>query len=509
MLIKGGLVYDPLNDVHGEIRDIYIAQGKIAEKAADDLLLDAAGMIVMPGHIDIHTHLAGFSLNFGRFLGFEKSDLLMPTAWETGLLYIRQGYTTVVNAAMAALEARQVFWELADIPVLDKINLLLVGNNQLVLELIRRKDKEKLYMYLAWLLRATGSYGLKAVNPGWGVSEGDLTPGQIVSELLEVNEALSLPHSLHLHCPNLGKADSYKEILDAIKLSAGRRLHLAHLQFHSYASWQEVPFVSAAEIVAQAINDNPAVTADVGQIVFGRAVTISADISLLWELAGRVGRKPYFSKKLEGEGYCGFLPLSYNPRNYVNASQWLTGLELFLLISNPWQVFLTTDHPNGGPFISYPYLIRLLMDRDFREHMALQVNKEALKHSNLLHIAREYDLQEIAIITSAGPARALGLKNKGHLGIGADADLVIYRPHSNYEEMFKNPVYVLKDGKVVVKNGQIVNTCQGKTLLVELFETTDTKNWLNPLFARNYSLNMENFELTPAFLSAKGGCYIE
>jgi formylmethanofuran dehydrogenase subunit A len=284
---------------------------------------------------------------------------------------------------------------------------------------------------------------------------------------------------------------------------------LAHLQFHSYASWQEVPFVSAAEIVAQAINDNPAVTADVGQIVFGRAVTISADISLLWELAGRVGRKPYFSKKLEGEGYCGFLPLSYNPRNYINATQWLTGLELFLLISNPWQVFLTTDHPNGGPFISYPYLIRLLMDRDFREHMALQVNKEALKHSNLLHIAREYDLQEIAIITSAGPARALGLKNKGHLGIGADADLVIYRPHSNYEEMFKNPVYVLKDGKVVVKNGQIVNTCQGKTLLVELFETTDTKNWLNPLFARNYSLNMENFELTPAFLSAKGGCYIE
>jgi len=508
MLIKGGLVYDPLNDVHGEIRDIYIAQGKIAEKAADDLLLDAAGMIVMPGHIDIHTHLAGLSVNFGRFFDPENSESLMPTAWETGLLYTRQGYTTVVNAAMAALEARQVFWELANIPVLDKVNLLLVSSNQLALELISRKDSEKLRMYLAWLLGATGAYGLKVVNPGWGVSQADLTPGQIVSELLEANEALGLPHSLHLHCPNLGKADSYKEILDAIKIAAGRRLHLAHLQFHSYAAGQEVPFVSAAEIVARAINDNPTVTADVGQIVFGRAVSISADISLLRGLAERAKRKPYFSRKLEGEGYWGFLPLSYNPRNYVNATQWLTGLELFLLISNPWQVFLTTDHPNGGPFTSYPYLIRLLMDRDYREQMAMQVNKDALKQSNLLRISREYDLGEIAIITSAGPDLAVGFRKKGHMCIGADADLVIYRPQSNYEEMFKNPVYVLKDGRVVVENGQIVNTCQGRTLLAKLPEVAEAKKWLNPVFAQNYSLNMENFELTPAFLSAKGGYYL-
>ena len=28
---------------------------------------------------------------------------------------------------------------------------------------------------------------------------------------------------------------------------------------------------------------------------------------------------------------------------------------------------LTTDHPNGGPFTSYPHLIRLLMDRSFRD----------------------------------------------------------------------------------------------------------------------------------------------
>ena len=53
------------------------------------------------------------------------------------------------------------------------------------------------------------------------------------------------------------------------------------------------------------------------------------------------------------------------------------GLETFLLVDDPWRVFLTTDHPNGAPFTSYPHLIRLLMDKSFRNDMLHTVNKEA------------------------------------------------------------------------------------------------------------------------------------
>ena len=31
-------------------------------------------------------------------------------------------------------------------------------------------------------------------------------------------------------------------------------------------------------------------------------------------------------------------------------SQWLIGLEMFLLINDPLRVFFTTDHPNGVTF---------------------------------------------------------------------------------------------------------------------------------------------------------------
>ena len=50
----------------------------------------------------------------------------------------------------------------------------------------------------------------------------------------------------------------------------------------------------------------------------------------------------------------------------MHGLQWAIGLELFLLVQNPWQVFLTTDHPNGGCFWRYPEIVQLLMDVDFR-----------------------------------------------------------------------------------------------------------------------------------------------
>ena len=39
-----------------------------------------------------------------------------------------------------------------------------------------------------------------------------------------------------------------------------------------------------------------------------------------------------------------------------------SGLELLLLIDDPWRIFLTTDHPNGAGFWRYPEIIQLLMN---------------------------------------------------------------------------------------------------------------------------------------------------
>src|SRR5665811_2617284 len=98
-----------------------------------------------------------------------------------------------------------------------------------------------------------------------------------------------------------------------------------------------------------------------------------------------------------------------------------------MCIRDRWRLFLTTDHPNGAPFYTYPHLIRLLMDKSFRDDMFQKLNADAQAQSILPSLKREYTLDEIAILTRAGPARSLGLIDRGHLGAGAAGDITVYK----------------------------------------------------------------------------------
>ena len=59
--------------------------------------------------------------------------------------------------------------------------------------------------------------------------------------------------------------------------------------------------------------------------------------------------KRWVAMDIECEAGCGVLPFRYKDKSFVNALQWAIGLELFLLIEDPWRIALTTDHPNGAP----------------------------------------------------------------------------------------------------------------------------------------------------------------
>ena len=159
------------------------------------------------------------------------------------------------------------------------------------------------------------------------------------------------------------------------------------------------------------------------------------------------------------------MPLAYKEKAAVSALQWAVGLELFLLSQDPWRVVLSTDHPNGGSFLSYPALIQLLMDRTVRDDRLKQVNPKLLAGSALADgLAREYTLNEIAIVTRAGPARLLGLRAKGHLGVGADADVTVYARDADIAKMFATPRYVVKGGSLVVEEGQLRRAPAGRRL---------------------------------------------
>ncbi len=527
--IAGGRVYDPANGVAGEERDVCLDGGKVVDDVpAHAPRIDARGMVVMPGGVDIHAHIAGPKVNAARRLAPEehrgdpvdRTAILrsgtggtVPSTFVTGYRYALLGYTTVVEAATPPLAARHVLSELRDTPMIDSLFLLLMGNNVALFDLMRQ-DPARVRDAVAWWLQATGGYGVKLVNPGgverWKDGNGNVTsldddvagvtPRQVLDAIATAVHELGLPHPVPVHCNNLGVAGNWRTTLDTLKTVEGRRAHLAHLQFHAYGGKPGGTMRSKAPELAEYLGAHPELSADVGQVMFGSATTMTADAPVSARLREVTGGK-WVNADTEVETGCGIVPFTYKEKSYVHALQWGIGLELFLLSRDPWRLVLSTDHPNGGSFLSYPKLIRLLMDRDFRNEQLKRANTKAIQRTVLLDdLDREYTLEEIAIVTRAGPARLLGLRDKGHLGAGADADVTIYDDLADREEMFATPRYVIKGGRVVVRDGELVEALAGDLLRVAATHDPAVEDVLRAKFEEHYTVQFDNYPVHEPWL---------
>ena len=509
--VRGGRVFDPPSGRRGETGDVFIRDGRIVDTLpAGAPVLEARHLVVMAGGIEVHTHVAGPAVGAARLLCPEDGGRCLPTLSETGRRYARLGYTTVMEAAVAPLGARAAHDDLDAVPIVDKGIFVVLGDDAVALELIRDGRQDDLRRYVAWMIEATRAFAVKAVNPGgveaWkrcghaprpgtasaggpagvlGVpsvpAEVDLdaatlgpslTPRRIVTSLAAAVRDAGLSHPLHLHMNGLGLPGNASLSLATLDALRDHPAHFTHLQFHAYGGRTVRGFRSRASELAAWFNNHPRATVDVGQVMFGPAIGLSADAPALYRLHRATGHK-WLNLDIEGETGCGIVPLAYRESSLVSGVQWAIGLELFLLLRDPWRVFLTTDHPNGGPFASYPTVIRLLMDRRFREQVLTRLHPGVKERSSLAGITREYTLEEIAILTRAGPARALGLGRKGHLAPGADADLALYNPSDDFEAMFARPVAVIKDGVVVARDGEIVAQPSGRALSAPVEHAAD------------------------------------
>ncbi len=328
VIIVNGEVYAPQNGIDGQVRDICVSGGKIsdgkivAEVEPGSDVIDASGMVVLPGGVEIHAHVAGPKVNAGRRMRPEDHRNLViprtaitrsgtghtvPSTFVTGYHFAGFGYTTVMEAAGPPLEARHVHEELHDIPIVDKGFIVMMGNNHFVMKFIHEGDFSKLRDYVAWLLEASGGYAIKVVNPAgvdrwkWGKNVHSLddpadtfpvSPRQFLISLARVQQELGIPHPIHVHCNNLGCPGNAEITRQTMETVSDLGIHITHLQFNGFGKTDKNDYRSGAAELAEFVNAHPKVT----------------------------------------------------------AVPWTVGLEFALLVNDPWRVYLTTDHPNGGPF---------------------------------------------------------------------------------------------------------------------------------------------------------------
>jgi formylmethanofuran dehydrogenase subunit A len=525
--LVGGMLYDPAQKVNGERRDIFIQDGFIVSDPGPDVRFDEVydifGKVVMAGAIDIHSHIAGGNVNTARLLMPEQHRNHMArrlhhpfstAKWSTthtGYRYARMGYTTVVEPAMLPVNALDVHLQMADIPILDTAALAILGNDDLLLRLMRgRASQSQINDYVAWTLHTTCALGLKVINAGGAnafksnarqfglddiVPDYGVSSRQILQTLQRATCELGVPHPVHVHCNNLGIPGNVDTALATMEAAQGLPMHLAHVQFYAYGNEGVRGFSSAATQLLDGFRRHPNITMDVGQLLFGQTVTISGDVIAQYSRHGDASPNKWVMWDAECEGSGGVVPYGYRQTSFVNSLQWAIGLEMFLLAEDPGRVFFTTDHPNGAPFTCYPQLFRLLMDYEYRLACLERIHPDVVAMTLLKDLKKEFSLYEIAVMTRTAAANLLGLYDRGHLAPGAIADIAVYTCQDNKEAMFDRAALVFKNGRLVVRDGEVVEHIRGTAQMIYPSYNPGIKRTIKNHFDRFYSLSLENFTI--------------
>jgi formylmethanofuran dehydrogenase subunit A len=352
LLIRGGRVIDPTNGTNA-VRDLVVRDGRLAAPLAGeayDETFDASGCVVMAGGIDMHTHIGGGKVNLARMLMAEDhrdrgnpialpGNLLelascgncAPGTLATGYRYVEMGYTAAFEPAMVPSNARHAHMEMGDVPVLDHGAYVMLGNDELFLQLLAEGGPDasnfaQMRDYTAWTIHASKAMGVKVVNPG-GISafkfnqrkldvneqhvHWQVTPRQVLHTLARALKELGVPHPLHIHGSNLGVAGNIRSTLETIEALEGLPAHLTHIQFHAYGTEGPKKFSSAAQQIAEAVNANPQISIDIGQIMFGQTVTASGDTMRQHAKSGLANPRKWVGADIEGDGRlrCGAVPL--------------------------------------------------------------------------------------------------------------------------------------------------------------------------------------------------------
>ncbi len=415
MKIAGAKVVDPANGIDGMVQDVFISDKKIS--AADPVtgqVINAKSCIAMAGALDIHAHLFGPS----------------QLAHLTGAAFL-EPYISVDSVAEKCLKLGITF--LVEAGLTNKqAELMNIG--------------KKLSVDFAFLHLENGG---ETADDNFGFITSKFVGDSGVKNYF--NYVKDAPLTPHIHLPHLADASGYETLKNFIERLGGRRAHLSHLSHYAFVQRQGRLSLAAKE-TAQILNDNPNVTFDCSPIVFGKTCILTVDGDAAKRAANVSGTEPVSH---DDSPYWA-VPYVYKKENFVDSMLWISGIELALRVNDPARFALSLDFPSGGDFSAYPEIIACLMDKEKRDKFIYGLNAEARVQFSLESIEREYSLYEIAALTRSTPAAILGVNERGHLGIGAAADIVLYRESDDREKMFKYPQTVIKNGKAVYENDEKV-----------------------------------------------------
>lgn len=428
LVLKNAFLVDYRNDFEG-LTDIAVLDGKIAALAAninaDAALecLDLNGATVFPGLVDMHIHASEWL--GGRFAHKMLAKAGVTTALDmsgpnTSVLTVTRDYGVGLN--IGTIEYVRPGW------TVESTN----------------PSEQELQALIDKVLK-NGSIGLKLLGGHY-----PLTP-----EATKRTIALAAQNNIYVafHVGTTATGSNLEGFLEAIELAGTHPLHIAHI--NAYCRGLIKTNIEEAQIAIQALKDHPNISSEAYLSPLNGTSSLMVD---------NVPASLVTQRCLKTGGYTadaqGFEQAVLDGWARINAE---AGGEIILLTGQKGVDYWKKFGDVGVSFAVNPPEARYCLataKRPDGEFVVDAISTDGggiprnvlLSHGLALVDFQALTLKELVKKIAYNPAQILGLKNKGHISVGSDADITVV------DTVHRKALITIAGGKIVMYHGHVCGT---------------------------------------------------
>jgi hypothetical protein len=438
LILTGGHLLDPANNLDGPA-EVGIAGGRIAEvgrvTTGARRTIDVAGRHVLPGVIDTHAHLS-------RHFGSAEGHAMVA---ETGVVTVLDlaGDADDLAAALAGGGAGlNVAYLHPLIP-----DRTVPGRDPSGADVERAVDAAL----------AAGALGIKLLGGHY-----PLTPGA-TGRAMDAAAARRCYLAFHVGTTETGS--DIRGLAEALDLAAGRRIHIAHV--NSYCRGQETGNpVAEAQQALDLLDAHPSALSESYLSVYNGTSARCDDgipTSAVTRTCLRLGGYEQTERGLEAAIRAGYARIHVVAGGRVTLATPQAGLEAWRAAGTDAGVSFPVNHiPSAILLATARRAGRFVIEGLSTDGGSIPRNF-LVRHGLMLVQMGAWTLRDFVVKASLNPARMLGMPAKGHLAVGADADVTVVDLEAGRAVWsVAAGRLVLDDGRLAGRGGTFLTTPRGE-----------------------------------------------
>jgi len=437
ILLRGGELIDPLNRRRG-VADLFFDDGRVT--AVDDQLpvprgaqvVDAHGLLVLPGLVDLRAHVAA-------------------PRWHGHRMLARAGVTTALSLCGQMSEVLDGFWPAGAGITAGAVAWLMPEQDFGTRDPAAARLADKVDRSLD-----SGALGIQILG-----GDEPMTPAATAEAIRIANERFAY---VTFNIGSTEHATDLEGMREAERLAAGRSVVIGHV--NSYCRGTVLSAIDEAQEAVAILTRAPhlrsesylaLVGAAPGQCVDGVPVS-PATKRLLRTRGYDVSEAGLAQAILDGEAGVtaeqgDAVVLLGGEAGLAYWREHSAAVRLAFPVNDPVAqiVLATARHPDG----------RFVVDALATDGGGIPRNV-TLERGLALVALEALSLDDLVRKASLVPARLVGLMHKGHLGVGADADAVLVDPVGRQAvATFAAGRPIMRDGIVTGSGGRVLTTQRG------------------------------------------------